>query len=219
MAVSSSRNFELDVAEIIEEAYERCGKTMKTGYDAQTARRSLNLMFADWANRGINLWTVNLDTSTTLVADQTQVTLAADVVDLLEVVVRRSSTDYPVQRISRGEYQGIANKASTGRPTVFWLDRQILPVINLWPASENATDVLRYYYVRRIQDADTMVNTNDMPFRFYPAMVSGLAYMLALKKAPDRLQLLKPIYEEEFQRAADEDRERVPLRLVPGRRR
>ena len=219
MAVSASRDFELDVAEIIEEAYERCGLTMKTGYDAQTARRSLNLLFADWANRGLNLWTVNLDTSITVTADQVQETLSADVVDLLEVVLRRSGVDLEMRRMGRGEYQALPNKATTGRPSAFWLDRQIIPVLNIWPAPENSTDTIRYYYVRRIQDADTFINTNDMPFRFYPAVVSGLSYMLAIKKAPDRVQLLKPLYEEDFKLAAEEDRERVPLRLVPGRRR
>ena len=215
MTVSGSRDFNLDVGEIIEEAYERCGLEVRTGYDARTARRSLNLMFADWANRGLNLWTVKQGTIT-LTAGQGQETLTDDVVDILEVTLRRSGTDYEVERISRGEYATLPNKTTQGRPSQFYFDRQIDPVINLWAVPENSTDQLIYYYVRRIEDADTLVNTTDMPFRFYPCMVAGLAYYLSMKRAPDRVQLLKSVYEEEFQRAADEDEGRTPLKLQPS---
>ena len=215
MTVSGSRDFNLDVGEIIEEAYERCGLEVRTGYDARTARRSLNLMFADWANRGLNLWTVKQGTIT-LTAGQAQETLTADVVDILEVTLRRSGTDYEVERISRGEYATLPNKTTRGRPSQFYFDRQIDPVINLWSVPENSTDQLIYYYVRRIDDADTLVNTTDMPFRFYPCMVAGLAYYMAMKRAPERVQLLKSVYEEEFQRAADEDEGRTPLKLQPS---
>lgn len=215
MTVSGSRDFNLDVGEIIEEAYERCGLEVRTGYDARTARRSLNLMFADWANRGLNLWTVKQGTIT-LTAGQAQETLTADVVDLLEVTLRRSGTDYEVERISRGEYATLPNKTTQGRPSQFYFDRQIDPVINLWSVPENSTDQLIYYYVRRIDDADNLVNTTDMPFRFYPCMVAGLAYYMAMKRAPERVQLLKSVYEEEFQRAADEDEGRTPLKLQPS---
>ena len=216
MATSGSRDFNMDVGEIIEEAYERCGIEVRTGYDAKTARRSLNLMFADWANRGLNLWTVKQGTIT-LTAGQAQETLTEDVVDLLEVTLRRDNTDYEIERISRGEYATLPNKTTQGRPSQYYFDRQIAPVINLWAVPENSTDQVIYYYVQRIQDADALVNTTDMPFRFYPCMVAGLAYYIAMKRSPERIQLLKAVYEEEFQRAAEEDEARVSLKLQPGR--
>ena len=215
MTTSGSRDFNLDVGEVIEEAYERCGLEVRSGYDAKTAGRSLNLMFADWANRGLNLWTVNQGTIN-LTQGQGQETLASDIVDLLEVVLRRDSTDYTVQRISRGEYVTLPDKTTQGRTSQYYFDRQITPILNLWAVPENSTDQIIYYYVRRIQDADTLVNTNDLPFRFYPCMVAGLAYYLAMKRAPDRVQMLKAVYEEEFQRAADEDEGRTPLKLQPS---
>ena len=215
MATSGSRDFNMDVGEIVEEAYERCGLEVRTGYDARTARRSLNLMFADWANRGLNLWTVKQATIT-LTLGQAQETLGADVVDILEVVLRRDGTDYEIDRISRGEYATLPNKTTQGRPSQFYFDRQIQPVINLWAVPENSTDQIVYYYVQRIDDADTLVNTTDMPFRFYPCMVAGLAYYIGMKRAPERLQYLKAVYEEEFQRAADEDEDRVALKLQPS---
>jgi hypothetical protein len=215
MTTSGSRDFNLDVAEVIEEAYERCGLEVRTGYDAKTARRSLNLMFADWANRGLNLWTVKQATIT-LTEGQAQETLTADVVDILEVVLRRDGTDYELDRISRGEYLTLPNKTTKGRTSQYYFDRQITPVMNLWAVPENSTDQLVYYYVQRIQDADALVNTTDMPFRFYPCMVAGLAYYMSMKRAPERVQLLKSVYEEEFQRAADEDEGRTPLKLQPS---
>jgi len=215
VTTSGSRDFNLDVGEIIEEAYERCGLEVRTGYDARTARRSLNLMFADWANRGLNLWTVTQAT-TNLIQGTSTYTLAADVVDILEMVLRRDGTDYEMDRISRGDYLTFPNKTDQGRPSQFYFNRQIQPIITLWQTPENSTDQLVYYYVRRLQDADDMVNTTDMPFRFYPCMVAGLAYYMAMKRAPDRLPVLKAVYEEEFQRAAEEDRDRVPLTIVPS---
>ena len=215
MATSGSRDFTLDVGEIVEEAFERCGMEVRTGYDARTARRSLNLMFADWANRGVNLWTVKSGTIN-MVSGQSEYTLTADVVDILEVVVRRDGTDFQVDRISRSEYQNIPTKTTTGRPSQLYFNRQTSPNVNVWPAPENSTDVVRYYYVQRIEDADAAVNDVDAPFRFLPCMVAGLAYYMAVKRAPDRVQLLKSIYEEEFQRAADEDEDRVALKLTPS---
>ncbi len=215
MTTSGSRDFNLDVGEIIEEAYERCGLEVRTGYDARTARRSLNLMFAEWANRGLNLWTVTQATTTVTQGTSTY-PLAADVVDILEMVLRRDGTDYEVERISRGEYLTFPDKTTQGRPSQFYFNRQIQPIITLWQTPENSTDQLVYYYVRRLEDADTLVNTTDMPFRFYPCMVAGLAYYIGMKRAPDRLAMLKAVYDEEFQRAADEDRDRVPLKLQPS---
>jgi len=218
MTTSGSRDFNIDVGEIIEEAYERCGLEVRTGYDAKTARRSLNLMFAEWVNRGLNLWTVEQDVIT-VTQGQSQKTLGEDVADILEMALRRDGTDYEMERISRGDYLDFPNKTSQGRPSQFYFDRQIAPVINLWQTPENSTDQLVFYYVRRIEDADALTNTTAVPYRFYPCMVAGLAYYLSMKRAPDRVQLLKAVYEEEFQRAAEEDEDRVPLQLVPHRRR
>ena len=218
MATSGSRDFDLDVADIIEEAYERCGLEVRTGYDAKTARRSLNIMFSEWANRGINLWTVKQATLTLTSGTATYSSvngLVSPMNDILEVAIRRSGTDYEVDRISRGEYLNVPNKTSTGRPSQFYFNRQRSPEITLWPTPENNTDELVYYYITRIEDADTSQNTTDVPYRFLPCMVAGLAYYLSMKKAPERVQLLKAVYEEEFQRAADEDEDRVSLKLQP----
>lgn len=215
MTTSGSRDFNLDVAEAIEEAYERIGQEVRTGYDAKTARRSLNLMFAEWANRGLNLWTVASGT-TTLTQGTAQYTLAEDVVDILDMALRRSGTDYEMDRISRSDYLDYPNKTNQGRPSQFFFDRQIAPVINLWQVPENSTDQLVYYYIRRIEDVDNLTNTTGIPFRFYPCMVAGLAFYLAIKRAPDRVQMMKSIYEEEFQRAANEDEAKVPLTLRPS---
>lgn len=217
MATSGTQTFNLDIAEMIEEAYERCGLEMRTGYDAKTARRSLNLMFAEWANRGLNLWTVEQATIT-LTEGQAQETLGAEVVDVLEMVLRRSGSDVEMTRIGRGEYLRQVDKDQKGRPVQFYVDRGITPVINMWPAPENSTDQIVYYYVQRIDDAGALVNTTEMPFRFYPCAVAGLAYYLSMKRAPERTGMLKQIYDEEFVRAAEEDEDRVPLRIVPGRR-
>lgn len=215
MTTSGSRDFNLDVAEAIEEAYERIGLEVRTGYDAKTARRSMNLMFAEWANRGLNLWTVASGT-TTVTQGTSQYTLAEDVVDILDMALRRSGTDYEMERISRSDYLDFPDKTSQGRPSQFYFDRQIAPVINLWQTPENSTDQLVYYYVQRIEDVDALTNTTGIPFRFYPCMVAGLAYYLAIKRAPDRVQMTKSIYEEEFQRAANEDEAKVPLTLRPS---
>ena len=215
MTTSGSRDFNIDVGEVIEEAYERCGIEVRTGYDARTARRSLNLMLADWANRGINMWTVKSATIN-LTKGTSALPLDAAVVDVLEVVLRRDGTDFEINRISRGEYATLPDKTTEGRPSQFYFDRQIVPIINLWATPENSTDQIVYYFVQRIEDADTLVNTSDLPFRFLPCMVAGLAYYIAMKRTPDRIQMLKTVYEEEFQRASDEDEDRVPLKLQPS---
>jgi hypothetical protein len=217
MTTSGSRDFNLDVAEAIEVAYERIGLEMRTGYDAKTARRSMNIMFAEWANRGLNMWTVSTGT-TTVTQGTAQYTLAEDVVDILDMVLRRDGTDYEMARISRSDYLDFPNKTDQGRPSQFYYDRQIAPVINLWQTPENSTDQLVYYYVQRIEDVDNLTDTTGIPFRFYPCMVAGLAYYLSVKRAPERVQMMKSIYEEEFQRAANEDETRVGLRLVPSAR-
>ena len=214
MATSNSRDFELDVSDAIEEAYERCGLEVKTGYDLRTARRSLNIMFSEWANRGLNLWTVEQKTQA-LTSGTASYTFTADHADLLEVVIRRSGTDFSLSRMSRGDYLNLPNKDQSGRPSQYYFDRRITPAVILWPTPDSSSDSLVYYYVRRIQDADTMQNTHDIPFRFLPCLVAGLSYYLSMKKAPDRIQILKSVYEEEFQRASDEDEDRVPLKLTP----
>ena len=293
MATSGSVDFNLNMAEIAEEAFERCGLELRTGYDSKTARRSLNLLFADWINRGLNLWTVdevtqtvanlsstsavtsypvgtitatvgaytNLSVGETITGGTSGVTASVitkpssttitvtvpsgdftagetitgssssasttissnptlfDVQasgDILEAVLRRDSEDVAITRISRQEYLSVPKKTTQGRPTQFYVDRQITPTISVWPAPENSTDQLIYYRVKKLQDADASVNTPDIPYRFLPCIVAGLAYQIALKRSPDRIQLLKTIYEEEFFRASSEDIEHgVPLRLVP----
>jgi len=214
MATSLSTNFELDVAEYIEEAFERCGLEVRTGYDLKTAKRSLNIMLAEWANRGLNQWTIEQRTQTVASAD-TEYSLGTDVIDILSAVVRRSGTDFSLSRVSRDSYLSIPNKTSTGRTTQFFLDRQITPNLKIWPAPENSTDVIVYDALTRIQDADTPVNTLEIPFRFYPCLTAGLAYYLSLKKNPKLTQLLKAVYEEEFERAIGEDRDRSSFTVTP----
>ena len=217
MTVSNSKDFELDVADYIEEAFERCGLEARTGYDLKTAKRSLNLLFADWANRGLNQWTIK-QRNFTVTSGDGETDLSADVIDILSLVVRRSGTDYALSRISRDEYLSIPTKTTTGRPTQFFVDRQITPNLKLWPLPDNDTDVVIYDALTRMDDADTYVNTVDMPFRFYPCLAAGLAYYIAMKRAPERLQILKPIYEEEMNRAMDEDRDRASFRVAPDLR-
>jgi len=214
MATSLSKDFELDVAEYIEEAFERCGLEVRTGYDLKTARRSLNLMLAEWANRGLNQWTIKQRT-VTLAQGDSDYNLGTDVIDVLSVVVRRDNTDYALDRISRDSYLSIPNKTTQGRPSQFFLDRQITPVLKIWPIAENSTDVIYYDALTRMDDADYSQNTLDMPFRFYPCLAAGLAYYIAMKRAPQRIQLLKAVYEEEFERAMAEDRDRASFNVVP----
>jgi|TARA_R110000796_G_scaffold99283_1_gene207331 hypothetical protein len=214
MAVSNSVDFELDVDEYIEEAFERCGLEVKTGYDLKTAKRSLNLMLADWANRGLNQWTIAQRTET-MVEGTGAYALSTDIIDILSVVVQRDGTDYSLSRLSREEYLNIPNKATKGRPNQFFLDRQIIPSLKIWPTPENSTDVVYYNALTRMDDADTYINTLDMPFRFYPCLAAGLAYYISVKRAPQRVQLLKAMYEEEFERAMTEDRDRASFNVVP----
>ena len=215
MATSGSTDFELAVDDYIEEAFERCGLEIRTGYDLKTAKRSLNLMLAEWANRGLNQWTI-VQRTQALTADDSEYDLGTDVIDVLSVGVRRSGTDFNMSRISRDTYLSIPTKTTTGRPTQYFLDRQITPNLKIWPAPENSTDVIHYDALTRIQDADTMQNTVEIPFRFYPCLSAGLAYYISLKRAPDRIQLLKNIYEEEFDRAMAEDRDRSSFTITPS---
>jgi hypothetical protein len=202
------------VAEYIEEAFERCGLEVRTGYDLKSAKRSLNLMLAEWANRGLNQWTIAQRT-VAMVEGTGEYALGADVIDILSLVVRRDGTDYSLARLSRDDYITIPNKTTDGRPNQFFLDRQVTPSLKLWPVPDNSTDVVYYNALTRMDDADTYINNMDMPFRFYPCLAAGLAYYIAVKRAPQRVQLLKAMYEEEFERAMTEDRDRASFNVVP----
>ena len=214
MPTSGSKDFELDVSEYIEEAYERCGIEVRTGYDLKTARRSLNLMLAEWANRGLNQWTIK-QTVLTLVEGDGDYDLGADTIDVLDAACRRDGIDYSMGRLSRSDYLGIPDKATKSRPNEFFVDRQVNPVLQIWPLPENSTDQLILNRLVRMDDADTYTNTMDMPFRFYPCLAAGLAYYLSIKRAPERVELLKAVYEEEFQRALSEDRDRASFTVQP----
>ena len=215
MTVSGSKNFELGVTEYIEEAFERCGREVRTGYDIKTAKRSMNLLFADWANRGLNAWTIE-QTTQALTQGTSNYSLGADTIDILSAVIRRSDVDYSRERLSRDDYLAVPNKTTQGRPSQFFLDRLITPVLKLWPVPENSTDVVVFDRLVRIDDADTAQNTVEVPFRFYPCLAAGLAYYIAIKKAPDRVQLLKAVYEEEMDRAMSMDRDRASFNIVPS---
>jgi hypothetical protein len=224
MATSGTTTFDLELTELVEEAFERCGAELRSGYDLKTARRSLNLLFADWANRGINLWTVT-QASITLVPGTATYDLPLDTVDLLEHVIRTNAgatstqADLTVTRISVSTYATIPNKLSQSRPIQVYINRQApIPNITLWPipdASQTYTFV--YWYLSRIQDAGTGVNTMEVPFRFIPAMVAGLAYYLSLKipNAMERMDALKAQYDEAWDLASSEDREKASVRFVP----
>ena len=220
MATSGTTAFDLNVDELIEEAFERCGLELRTGYDLETARRSLNLMFADWSNRGLNLWVIEERTES-LTEGTASYDLDVDLVNVLSAVIRTTSgsdtTDYQVNRISRSDYHYLPDKTIKARPTQFYVERSITPKLYLYPAPENSTDVFRYYALTRIQDAGVFTNTLEITFQFLPAMVAGLAYYIAMKRAPDRIQLLKQVYDEEWQRASLENIDTVSSRFLPAR--
>lgn len=231
MTTSGTSTFNLDLNDLVEEAFERCGAELRTGYDLRTARRSLNLLTIEWANRGINLWTIEQG-SIPMVQGQIVYDLPVDTIDLLEHVVRtqtgQQQTDITINRISIDTYSTIPNKNAQGRPIQVWINRQSgadypatgvkAPNVNVWPApDQNNYYTFVYWRLRRLQDAGDGVTTQDIPFRFLPCMVAGLAYHLSLKVpgALERSQMLKAEYEELWQQAADEDREKAPLRIAP----
>lgn len=231
MTTSGTSTFNLNLNDLVEEAFERCGAELRTGYDLRTARRSLNLLTIEWANRGINLWTIEQG-SIPLVEGQIVYDLPIDTIDLLEHVVRTQTgeqqTDITINRISIDTYSTIPNKNAQGRPIQVWINRQsganypvtgvANPQINVWPAPDQSNYyTFVYWRLRRLEDAGDGVTTQDIPFRFLPCMVAGLAYHLSLKVpgALDRSQMLKAEYEELWQQAADEDREKAPLRIAP----
>ena len=218
MATSNSTNFEPDVTEFVEEAFERCGLELRTGYDLKTAKRSINLMLAEWANRGLNQWTIEQATQT-VTKGTNQYTLDSNIIDILDCSLRRdtdgTNLDLQMTKISRSEFLNIPTKSTQARPNQFFLDKQLSPVLNVWPTPENNTDVLVFNKLVRMDDADTATNTMDMPFRFYPCFAAGLAYYIAIKKAPDRVVMLKQMYEDEFERAMSQDEDTASFRISP----
>lgn len=227
MTTTGTSTFNLDLTEIVEEAMERAGLESRSGYDLKTARRSLNLMSLSWANQGINLWTVEQG-SVPLLTGVAEYDLPVDTIDLLEHVIRQDSIDISAIRISVSTYATIPNKTLTGRPLQIYINRQSgatypttgvkYPKAVLWPAPSDNSYTLIYWRLRRMQDAGSGVETTDIPFRFLPALVAGLAYNIALKRPEltDRVQMLKMVYDEEFQNAMNEDRDRSAMRAVPA---
>jgi hypothetical protein len=220
LTTSGTASINFDVIDLVEEAFERCGIEARTGYDFRTARRSLNLLLMEWANRGLNMWTIEQGTQL-LVAGTASYTLAADTIDLLDVAIRTGSgstqEDITINRISQSQYLQMPAKNSTGQPVQFSVSRATAaPVVTFWPVPDTAaTYTAVYYRLRRIQDASSGANTIDVPFRFLPALTAGLAYMLSQKRAPEKIEILKMDYEETFQRASEEDRERASFFVYP----
>jgi hypothetical protein len=233
MTTSGTAVFNLDLSELVEEAFERCGSEMRTGYDLRTARRSLNLLTIEWANRGINLWTIEQG-SIPLVTGQATYDLPGDTIDLLDTVVRtgtgQGQIDINISRISESTYATIPTKNAQGRPIQVWINRQSgadypgtgtnNPKIVIWPTPNSPGNQYTFVYwrLRRIQDSGGGVSTQDIPFRFLTCMVAGLAFYLSAKLSnipPERIMFLKSEYEQQLDLASSEDREKAPLRFVP----
>jgi hypothetical protein len=223
MATSGTTTFDLQIDDIIEEAYERCGMRTNSGNDIRSARRSLNLLFSEWGNRGVHLWKVQLNEAT-LVAGQATYTVASNVNDVLEAYISSTSTagntastnDISLTKIDRSAYAALPNKYATGQPSQYYVDRQTDPTISLYLTPDAATyTTLKFYTINRIEDAGSFTNTADVAYRFLPCMCSGLAYYLAQKRAPDRIQLLKQLYEDELIRALNEDGSRTSVYISP----
>ena len=221
MATSGTTAFDLEFTEIAEEAWERAGSEMRSGYDLATARRSMNLMTIEWQNRGINMWTIDSGTIS-VTADTAQYSLPADTIDLLDQVIRTNAgntstqSDLTISRIGVSTYASIPNKLSTGRPIQVWVERLATPRINLWPVPDTSYTFV-YWRMRSVEDAGSGVETADMSFRFLPALVAGLAYHIAMK-VPDlapRIEMLKAAYDEQYALAAGEDREKTSEHFVP----
>ncbi len=219
MTTSGTSTFNLQIMDIIEEAYERAGLEARTGYDYRTARRSLNILSAEWSNRGLNLWTVQENTQVLTPGVKTY-SLPADTIDMIESMLRVNNTgsplDYRVTRIGVGDYAALPNKDTRGRPLQIYVNRQVAPEFTLWPVPDLPYTLL-YWTMRRIQDAENATDVMDMPVRFVPALIAGLAFQIALKRpeAAARILMLKQEYMEQFQLAADEDRGREAAKFVP----
>ena len=224
MATSGTATFNMDFTEIAEEAWERAGREMRSGYDLRTARRAMNLLTIEWQNRGINMWTIDEGTIN-LVQGTSSYDLPADTIDLLEHVIRTGSgdvytqSDLSISRISVSTYASIPNKLTQGRPIQIYIDRgQANPSVTVWPVPDaSSTYVLKYYRMRRIQDAGSGVEDADVNFRFLPCLVAGLAYYIAQKdpELAPRISMLQTEYERQFDLAAQEDREKASISLVP----
>lgn len=220
-STSGTVDFKLDILQICEEAFEQAGGELRTGYDLQTSRRSLQLLMLEWANRGINLWTVK-EASISLVASTKTYSLEDDAIDVIEGIMRTGSlltqTDYTLTRISVSTYAQRTNKNTEARPTEMYIDRQNRPTVTFWPVPNDASFTFNYWYLRRIEDIGTDNTKNyDMPERFTPALVAGLASKIALKK-PEltaRFPLLKALYEEQWTIAAEEDRSKANSVFIP----
>ena len=223
MATSGTTAFDLQIDDIIEEAYERCGLRTNSGHDLKSARRSLNLLFSEWGNRGIHLWKVQLN-DIALVSGTATYSVASNVNDVLEAYISTTSTsgntastnDISLTKIDRSAYAALPNKYSTGQPSQYYVDRQTTPTISLYVAPDATTYThLKYYSINRIEDAGAFTNEADVAYRFLPCMCSGLAYYLSQKRAPDRIQVLKQLYEDELLRALNEDGSRTSVYISP----
>ena len=231
MATSGTTTFDLPIDEIIEEAFERTGmRGNRTGYQLKSARRSLNIMFSEWGNRGVHLWKVKQAT-VPLVEGQAEYNFAndntnfpQDISDVLEAFVRNNSTatapvDTTLTKIDRSAYAALANKLSKGTPSQYYVQRTVAPSIFLFqtPSSSfsGANFQLKFFYVARIQDAGAYTNESDVVYRFIPCMTAGLSYYLSLKYSPETVQANKLIYEDEFKRALDEDGQRTSTFITP----
>lgn len=222
MTTSGTTNFNLSIDEIIEEAYERIGMRINSGHDIKTARRSLNILFSEWSNRGVHLWKVELN-EVAMVAGQAAYTVPSNVSDVLEAYISSTSgtpgtttNDLTLNKIDRSAYAALPNKGTTGQPSQYYVDRQVTPQIYLYQTPDLSTyTYLKYYSINRIEDAGAYTNNPDVVYRFIPGMCAGLAYYLSQKRSPERVDMLKMAYEDEMKRALDEDGSRTSLYIAP----
>jgi hypothetical protein len=216
MTTSGTYDFNLTVSEIIEEAFENCGLEARTGNDLQTAARSLNLLLQEWSNRGLHLWTVQ-SLTIPMVANQSVYNLPASSVDILEAVLRRNGIDLRMDRVSRADYMHTPDKAISGRPHRFLVTRAAIPTVTLWPVPDNPADTMVLTVMRRVQDVGVYSNTPDVVSRFLPALIAGLTFKIAIKRAPERAEAMAALYQTALTFAMEEDVERVSFRAVPPR--
>ena len=221
MATSGTTTFDLDIDDIIQEAYERCGARTNSGYDLKSARRSLNILFSEWGNRGVHLWKVALQEQL-LTSGTATYTAPSNANDILEAYVSTttgttsSTNDVSLTKISRSEYAALPNKGSTCQPSQYYVDRQTVPTITLYQTPDASTfTYLKYYYLKRIEDAGAYSNQSDVVFRFIPCMVAGLAYYISMKVNPQLTNQNKLIYEDELNRALQEDGQRTSVYITP----
>ena len=230
---SGTATFEkgFSISDIVEEAYERLGIQGVSGYQLKSARRSLNILFQEWANRGLHYWEV-ANNNITLVADQAEYTMFRStsdgtssttavygVDDVLEASYRNSNVDTPLTKINRSQYQALSNKTSTGTPSQYFVQRFVdKTTLTVYPTadSSNASNDLHFYYVKRLQDADsTYTDATNVPYRFVPCMVAGLAFYLSQKVNPQLTQAMKLLYEDELARALAEDGSAASTYITP----